>query len=186
MTAALEEMSLSEEETQKLKEIARAKIKELERPEHSDKRTALKPGSLFLLWQKKAFKYATALAGLFVIAVVAFFILKTPQIDLDDTVRGIHADIIQLTNPQGDLAELPRVFEWSPVEGAVEYKVVLLDEKLIEVWVSEKIQQTSLKLPQLPSEAVKSGQIYYWKVVVFSSDGSSLESGLQEFKVNVD
>ena len=62
------------------------------------------------------------------------------------------------------------------IKGAAEYRIVLLDEELIEVWASEKIQRTSLKLPQLHSEAIKSGRIYYWKVVVFSSDGNSLES----------
>ena len=106
--------------------------------------------------------------------------------DLDDTVRGIQVEIIQLMNPKGDLAEIPQVFEWSPVEGAAGYRVVLLDEELTEVWMSEKIQQTSLKLPEVNFEAIKSGEIYYWKVIVFSSDGSPIESGLQEFKVNID
>jgi hypothetical protein len=186
MVAGFEGMSLTEEETRELKEIAKAKIKELESPEHSDSRTAFKPGSLFLLWQKTAFKYATAFAGLVVIAVIAFFILRAPHIGLEDTVRGIQADVIQLTKPKGELAKTPRSFEWNPVEGAAAYQVVLLDEELVEVWVSEKNQQTSLTLPQFQFEAIERGKIYYWKVIVFSSDRSTKESGLQEFEVERD
>lgn len=186
MAAEFEGMSLSEEETKKLKDIARANIKKLERPDRSDRGTTSKQTSLFLLWQKTAFKYATALAGLVVIAVVVILLFRVPHMDLDDTVRGIQADIIQLTNPKGDLTEIPRMFEWSSVEGAAEYRVVLLNEELIEVWVSEKIQKTSLKLPELHFDKMKSGKMYYWKVIVFLNDGGTTESRLQEFEIKTD
>jgi hypothetical protein len=185
MAADLEGMSLSEEETEELNKIARVKIKEMERPKHIAAGVSVKPRSLFWLWQKTAFKYATILAGFVIIVLVTFFLLKAPYISVEDTVRGVQDDIILLTNPKGDLTEIPQEFEWNPVQGATGYRVVLLDEELSEVWVSEKIPQTSLKLSQLLFEAIKRGRLYYWKVIVFSSDGGTRESGLQEFEVKI-
>jgi len=186
IAVGLEGISLSEKETKELKEIAKFKIKEMERPKLSDMGTAFKPRSLFLFWQKTAFKYATALAGLMIIVVVVFFLSKTPPIGMEDTVRGKQNDIIQLTNPKGDLAEIPRFFEWDPVPGAAGYQVKLLDEELIEVWMSEKTQKTSLKLLPAQYESIKNMKVYYWKIIVFSSDGITRESNLQEFEIKND
>jgi hypothetical protein len=186
MAAELEGMSLSSAETRELEKIAKAKISELERPKRDSRRIPFKPRSLTVFWQKTVFKYATVFAGLVVIIVIAFFIFRAPHMGLEDTVRGVQTDFIQLTKPEGELVETPRLFEWNSVEGAAGYQVILLDEELAEVWVSEKNKQTSLKLSEPYFEAIKTGKIYYWKVIVFSSEGSSTESGLQQFKVNID
>jgi hypothetical protein len=185
MAAALEGMSLSEEETSELKAIAKARIDELERSKYSGIKIPPKPDSTFPFWRKTAFKYASAFAGLIVILVVAFALLKAPPVALEDSVRGIQDDVIRLKNPRGSLESIPRTFEWNPVPGAVGYQFVLLDDQLIEVWRSGKTRQTSVELPQSYSEAIKSAKIYYWKVIVVSSDGSARESGLQEFEIKI-
>ena len=186
IAVGLEGISLSDEETKELKEIAKVKIKEIERPKLGNRGTTFKPRSLLLLWQKTAFKYATALTGLVIIIVVVFFLLKAPHIGMEDTVRGMQDDIIQLKNPEGSLNSIPRVFKWNPVPGAAGYQVKLLDEELIEVWMSEKTQKTSLKLLPTQFEAIENSKIYYWKIIIFSSDGSTRESHLQEFEIKID
>jgi len=186
MTAGLEGMSLSEEETEELKKIAKLRIKELKRTPQSDMGAAFKLKWLLCFWKKPVFRYGSAIAGLVILTFVVFHLLKAPHLDMEDTVRGVQDDMIQLTHPKGDLSSVPRVFEWNPEPGAMGYQVVLLDEELSEVWISEKTQKTTITLPQSRSEAIKSAKIYYWKIIVFMSDGSSRESGLQDFEIKID
>jgi hypothetical protein len=162
-----EGVALTEAEVAGLKQQAAARLREPEK------------GRSFLF----RFRYASAAAGLIMIGVAILLLLRTPQDKDAGAMRGEAAAAVVLLTPHGVQKTLPLRFEWQPYPGAEAYEVKLLDEKLDIVWASGRIRTTSLDLPPGPSEGLKRGAGYYWKVSVFSDNEILQESNLRTFQL---
>jgi len=160
-----------------LKKIARQRIKYLK------KETRERWFSRFTFKVIPA-KYFALLAGLIIVILGYFLILKSPGI-LKKT--GEYREIIkvelQLIEPLGEISKFPSVFKWTIGEEAKYYNFELTDSKLNIVWAKENITTTSLKLPQNIRENLQKGKTYFWKVTVFNELNQKMESALQYFEI---
>jgi hypothetical protein len=182
ITRELEGISLSEKEVSQLQDLARNKIQGLEKQRQEKK----------IPWQKtrfpsflasRALKYVSVAAGLLIVVLAAFLFLKTPLNPKRDIARGTSDQTLELIAPKGEVRDFPLFFKWRPFPKAQEYEVKLLDEELTDIWKSDWIKATEVKLPQGQFQRIEKEKAYYWKVVVHLKAGTTKESSLQEFKL---
>ena len=180
LAGELEGQSLSGDETAALRQRALEKIRELGRGPQKEEKKSISDRLRIFIFQ---YRYASVVAGVFMVALAAWLVLKSPQGGRDNVVRGIKEPVIALESPRGIQAEVPALFRWrSPWEGG-EAEVRVLNEELDMIWSSGRIRATSLEFPPSLSEIIEREKIHYWKVIVYLDDGRINESDLQEFQL---
>jgi len=171
LAQGLQGLSLSKEETRRLKEIAGAHLSRLSRKgrvvRHAEpRRQAWKSHWLLLR------KYAVAAAGLLIVGLGALFLLRIFPPGGEGPVRGESEESLQLLSPQGAVDPTPIEFSWKPYPGAREYEVRILDEALTPIWTSEKTGETRIQLTPSASGRLEKGKTYIWKVFAMSAGGT--------------
>lgn len=183
LTDQFKGLLLSETEVQELKQKALDRIHEFETSGDTEKKASFLEKFIATFKAKSAYKYATAIAGVFIVALAALFVFKIPQTLQESALRGEKLKSVLLIFPQGELTELPTKFKWSSVPGAKEYQVVLLDDELTRLWNSEKTEKNEMPIPSEVQNKLQRAKIFYWKVVLLFGDGTKKESDLQEFRL---
>jgi hypothetical protein len=176
----LEGISLSGKEVSQLQAVARSKIQGLERRRQEKKNLGLKTRfpSFFAF---RAVRYVSAAAGLLIVILAAFLLLKTPPSLKQDIARGPADQTLELIAPKGEVRDFPLLFKWRPFPEAQEYEVKLMDEELTDIWKSDRIKAAKVELPRDQFQRMDKEKTYYWKVIVHLKAGTTKESGLQEF-----
>lgn len=175
-----EGQALSASETAALHQLAKEKIRSLEGgPEKAEKKSFVDSLRNFVF----QYRYASIVAGLLMVALAAWMVLKFPRPGRDDVLRGREDTAIELETPRGIQAGLPLLFRWRSRWPGGESEVRVMNEELDVVWTSGRIRATSVELPPALSETIKADSVYYWKVIIYLDDGRINESGLQEFKL---
>jgi len=169
----LEEKEITRDE---LKKIAKQRIKQL-------KKEARERWFSRLTIKVIPAKYFALLAGLMIVILGYFLILKFPGIlKKTEEYREITKVELRLIEPKGEISKFPSVFKWTVVEEAKYYNFELTDSKLNIVWAKENITTNSLKLPQNIRENLQKGKTYLWKVTVFDELNQKMELALQYFE----
>ena len=175
-----EGLSLSEAEVKELKQRAQNRIHEFESHENQEEKVNPIQKFIATFKTKPALKYGTAIAGVFIVALAAFFVTKIPRTLQEGALRGEKLESILLISPKGELVETPTKFQWASVAGAKEYQVVLLDVELTRIWISENTESNVISIPSKVRNRLQKEKVFYWKVVLLLEDGTKKESDLQK------
>jgi hypothetical protein len=90
---------------------------------------------------------------------------------------------VVVRGPVGDQAEAPERLEWLAVEGAVRYRVRLMEVDRREVW-SASTSALAAELPSSVRAALTPGRTLLWDVTAYSgSEAAIAASGTQSFRV---
>ncbi|MGB0513927.1 MAG: hypothetical protein ACPGJE_03700 [Wenzhouxiangellaceae bacterium] len=88
-----------------------------------------------------------------------------------DVMRG--DDTFGVRAITADQARMPReslILEWSPVDGAREYLVVVRDQEMNEVFV-DRVEASPLRVPPEPLDELESDATLYWYVEAIPKSG---------------
>jgi hypothetical protein len=113
------------------------------------------------------------------------FVQRAPQLPGDVATQNevTRSLAIAVRVPVGDQIELPRRFEWLAVDGAVRYRLRLLEVDRREVW-STSTSAPGVDLPPPIQPAIVPGRTMLWEVTAYDAAGMALaESGMQSFRV---
>lgn len=131
---------------------------------------------------------AVAAVLLLGIAAGSFFMSRTRNApDLpsrvttgDEVTRSL---AVRVSGPVGDQTGLLQRFEWRAVEGAVRYRVRLMEVDRRELW-STSTASLAADLPPPIRTSIVSGRTLLWDVTAYGAAGAAIaESGTQSFKV---
>lgn len=125
-----------------------------------------------------------AIVGLVAAALVLVAVDLTVQHTGEPTTtRAVHAADSGLTayGPTGDVPRSGLRFVWSPLAGAISYKIAVVNATSQPVW-STTASDTSIALPA--NVSLRAGDTYLWVVDALASDGTTRSTGLHEFRVN--
>ena len=128
---------------------------------------------------------AVLLMGVAVGSSYLFFTRRAPQFPDrvttgDEVTRSLS---VRLRGPVGEQVEGPRAFEWLAVDGAVRYRVRLMEVDRQELW-STTTAALEADLPAAQRASIASGKTLLWDVTAYGAAGGPIaESGLQSFKV---
>jgi len=125
-----------------------------------------------------------AVIGLIAAALVLVAVDLTVQRTGEPTpTRTVPAGDSELTayGPTGDVARSGLRFVWSPLIGAISYKIAVVDATSRPVW-STTASDTSIALPA--NIFLRTGEGYLWVVDALASDGTAHSTGVHEFRVN--
>lgn len=112
---------------------------------------------------------------------------KKPSIDhnigFDSPLRSGQ---IRLTNPAGDLTQLPEKMTWEAVSGAASYSVVIkaMDIDHTLVWQGRSSENSLTVSPELKSK-IRPGKPLTWKVTAIGSTGKELATGEGRFRITL-
>jgi hypothetical protein len=84
--------------------------------------------------------------------------------------------------PVGDQAEAPGRLEWLAVEGALRYRVRLMEVDRREVW-SASTSALAAELPSSVRAALTPGRTLIWDVTAYRGSDAIAASGTQSFRV---
>jgi hypothetical protein len=183
IAAKLDKGIVSNHEMIDLKQAAKNNIKEIETKSLLTKKTDYKEKPELFFGRKWPVKYAALAAGILVFAVSIVLFIQTKEKNSRQILRGQSKEEIRLIAPKGEVSKPQIIFQWNSTSRLLKYKVMLLDEELSEVWLSNMTIKTTLKLPGNVFNKMKKGKIYFWKVIVYLKDKSIDESNLQEFNL---
>jgi hypothetical protein len=183
IAAKLDKGIVSNHEMTELKQAAKNNIKEIETKSLLTKKTDYKEKPELFFGRKWPVKYAALAAGILVLAVSIVLFMQTKEKNSRQILRGQSKEDVRLIAPKGEVSKSQIVFQWSSTSRSLKYKIVLLDEELSEVWLSNKTSTTTIKLPGNVFHKMKKGKIYFWKVIMYLKDKSIDESNLQEFNL---
>ena len=135
-------------------------------------------------------RFPRAVAAVLLVGIAAgsFFMLRTRNApDLpsrvttgDEVTRSL---AVTVSGPVGDQTELPQRFEWVAVEGAVRYRVRLMEVDRRELW-STSTASLAVDLPPPIRTSIVPGRTLLWDVTAYDAAGAAIaESGTQSFKV---
>jgi|GEM_PF-402640 len=181
IAAKLDKGIVSSHEMTELKQAAKNNIKEIETKSLLTKKTDYKEKPELFFERKWPVKYAALAAVLLVFAVSIVLFIQTKEKNSRQILRGQSKEEIRLIAPKGEVSNPQIIFLWNSISRSLKYKVMLLDEELSEVWLSNKTGKTALKLPGNVFYKMEKGKIYFWKVIMYLEDKSIDESNLQEF-----
>jgi hypothetical protein len=128
---------------------------------------------------------AVLLMGIAVGSSYLFFTRRAPQFPDrvttgDEVTRSLS---VRLRGPVGEQVEGPRAFEWLAVDGAVRYRVRLMEVDRQELW-STTTAALEAELPAAQRASIAPGKTLLWDVTAYDAAGGPIaESGLQSFKV---
>ncbi len=124
---------------------------------------------------------AAVMAGIFVIAVIAFSIWKLP--DRSGTRGGPGARILLVSPVGGSFSKDGLEFRWESLAGADHYRVELFDKSFKLVWRSDQVSGSRVRPADGVGEGLTAGETYYWLVTAVTVDRSEIKSRLAEFTV---
>lgn len=130
---------------------------------------------------------AVAAVAVFGIAAGFYFLFvqRAPQLPGDAATQNevTRSLAIAVRVPVGDQIELPRRFEWLAVDGAVGYRLRLLEVDRREVW-STSTPVPAVDLPPAIQPAIAPGKTMLWDVTAYDAAGMAIaESGMQSFRL---
>ena len=181
IAAKLDKGIVSDQETIELKQAAKNHIKEIETKSLLTKKMDYKEKPKLYFEGKWPVKYAALAAIILVLVVSILVFMQTKEKNRRQILRGQSKEEVRLIVPKGEVSKPQIIFQWSSTSNSLKYKIVLLDEELSEVWISNKTSNTTINLPRNVFNKMKKGKIYFWKVLVYLIDRSKDESYLQEF-----
>ena len=98
----------------------------------------------------------------------------------DEVTRSL---AVTVRGPVGDQVESPQRFEWLAVDGAVRYRVRLMEVDRRELW-STSTSALAVDLPPPIRTSIAPGRTLLWDVTAYDAAGAAIaESGTQSFKV---
>lgn len=180
LAAELEGQALSGNETAELHQRALEKIRKLEGGSEKAERKSFSDNLRSFFFQ---YRYASVVAGLVMVALAAWLVLRSPQAGRDDVMRGREGFVIALESPRGIQEGIPTLFRWRSSREGGEAEVRVLNEELDVIWTSGRVRMTPIEFPAPLAEIIKKDAVYYWKVIVYQDDGRIDESDLQEFRL---
>jgi hypothetical protein len=131
--------------------------------------------------RRSAVAWAALVVGVVSAALTLYFIQERPPVEIQ---RGSRESIaVEAQFPLGSVARSPRVFAWQPVRGARIYRVSFYNNVMDEIWKSEPITTSSVRLPADVIDKLGRGQRYFWQVEVTVDEGRLIESRLFEFRL---
>jgi len=160
---------LEQTERDQVKSISKKAVKVLKREKKSRKLYHLAP------------KIIAAAAAVLVAAVLIIYTStqnRSEQIPLE---RDAGSEIFRTIDPEGEISQLPILFRWSPVQGAREYTIEVLDTGLEVIYRKEGIQVASFALPDKICSQLKVPRTYFWKVIATLDREKSIESEMGKF-----
>jgi len=127
-----------------------------------------------------------AAAAVFVLAVgYAAWDREPPVRDLRDAGGGYRTLELQALAPSGDVRAAPRDLEWSPVDGAARYDVVVLEVDRTVLWQGASTT-ARVSLPGPVVARFEPGKTILWEVTARTRDGAVVAvSGTGRFRVAV-
>lgn len=94
----------------------------------------------------------------------------------------LRSDAIQNPLPAGDLPQKPRELTWSPVPGALDYEVTLMQVDRTILW-STTVNQSSLTLPEAVRTRLLPYKLIRWRVTARDARGKPIaSSAIQNFR----
>jgi hypothetical protein len=137
-------------------------------------------------WWKSVWNFKILVpASLVAVALLAIAVFiprpHEPQLasfSSDDTLRSQRLEAL---SPIGTVQAVPDVLVWSPVKGAVNYRVRLFEVDNTQLWEAE-VQTTSVRLPdRILKQAIPLKKLH-WQVTAFEQAGNAIaDSGTQSF-----
>ena len=125
-----------------------------------------------------------AMIGLVAAALVLVAVDLTVQHTRKPTptraVRSVDSGLTAY-GPMGDVTRSGLRFVWSPLAGAISYKIAVVDATSQPVW-STTASDTTIALPA--SVSLHAGETYMWVVDGLAADGTTHSTGLHEFRLN--
>src|SRR5262245_10236551 len=98
----------------------------------------------------------------------------------DEVTRSL---AVAVRGPLGDQTEPPTRLEWRSVDGAVRYRVRLMEVDRREVW-STSTPALEVDLPAPVRSALTPGRTLLWDVTAYDASGAAIaESGAQSFRI---
>jgi hypothetical protein len=123
-----------------------------------------------------AFLAVIGIATVSIIGMRSF--LGTPE----DRERGRQPGQIQLIFPvRGERTRMPLVFRWEGTPRAEYYLLEIFDRSLLPLWKSPRIEGLLYELPSEAADIVKKNELYFWTITACLTDGTKMESSLEEF-----
>jgi predicted anti-sigma-YlaC factor YlaD len=120
------------------------------------------------------------IAAAFILVAVDLKVQHKSDLSAPRTVRAIDAGLTAY-GPSGEVTRSGLRFVWSPLAGAISYKILLVDATSQPVW-SATPTDTSMALPA--TVVLRPGETYLWAVDALAADGTTHSTGLREFRVN--
>jgi hypothetical protein len=130
---------------------------------------------------------AVAAVLLIGMATSTYFVLRRTAPELpggvttsDEVTRSL---AVTVRGPVGDQVESPQRFEWLPVDGAVRYRVRLLEVDRREIW-SASTSAAGVDPPPAVRTSLAPGRTLLWDVTAYdAADRVIAESGTQSFRI---
>ena len=134
---------------------------------------------------------ATAWAGAAAAIVVAGglwmqrALQPTIQFGPDGGPTVFRSTSIESLSPSGDLNAFPDSFAWSPVEGAIKYKVEVMEVDQSVVWQKE-VRSASISAPDQVRAIAVPGKTLLWRVSAVNEAGAAIAvSPVERFRIAV-
>ena len=90
---------------------------------------------------------------------------------------------LRLLSPVGTVPHGTLELHWTPLPGATGYEAAIIDNRAIPVWRSDRIQETSVTVPEAGMKRITSGPVFFWSVTGYLEDGTEVVSGSSRFVV---
>jgi predicted anti-sigma-YlaC factor YlaD len=123
------------------------------------------------------------IAAAFVLVAIDLKVQHKNDVSAPITTRAVTATDRGLTayGPSGEVRRSGLRFVWTPLAGAISYRILLVDASSRPVW-SAAATDTSIALPA--KVLLSPGENYLWAVDALAADGTTHSTGLREFRVN--
>lgn len=120
------------------------------------------------------------IAATLVLVAVDLTVQRTGEPTPTRAARALESGLIAY-GPTGDVTRSGLRFVWSPLAGAISYKIAVVDATSRPVW-STTVSDTSIALPE--KAPLRAGENYLWVVDALAADGTTHSTGLHEFRLN--
>ncbi len=125
-----------------------------------------------------------AAAAILVLAFAPMLPLLQPALEVpatDDVTRGSRITPVQ---PEGELAAVPSLLQWSAVEPAVRYRVTINDVAGEIVWSATTDDPATIAIPTAVRELLHPAVVYNWTVEGLNESGqTTAQSPATSFRV---
>ena len=128
-------------------------------------------------------KTIAAAAAVLVAAVLIIYAASQNRPEQIPLEREVGSEMFRTIDPEGEISHLPILFRWSPIHGAREYTIEVLDQGLEVIYRKEGIQVASFALPDKIYSQLQLSQTYFWKVIATLADEKIIESEFGKFTI---
>ena len=163
------EKTLEAAKAAQIKSISALEIKSMKQERKSRKRLRFSP------------KTIAAAAALFVAAVLIIYIATQNRPEHIPLEREVGSEIFRTIEPESAISQMPILFRWSPVHGAKEYTIVVLNKGLEVIYKKEGIHVASFGLPDKIYSQLQVSKTYFWKVIATLDAEKNIESEFGKF-----